>query len=46
MIITAVEHIAIKVEDLFKEKGRSIGKIQLRYFADKVQNNFDQNPPH
>ena len=30
-----------KVEDLFKEKGRSIGKIQLRYFADKVQNNFD-----
>ncbi|MDU3521303.1 MAG: DNA polymerase III subunit delta [Clostridium saudiense] len=30
-----------RVEDLFKEKGRSIGKIQLRYFADKVQNNFD-----
>lgn len=30
-----------KIEDLFKEKGRSIGKIQLRYFADKVQNNFD-----
>ncbi|MEN8078177.1 DNA polymerase III subunit delta [Clostridioides difficile] len=30
-----------KIEDLFKEKGRAIGKIQLRYFADKVQNNFD-----
>lgn len=30
-----------KIEDLFKENGRSIGKIQLRYFADKVQNNFD-----
>ncbi|MBQ5696264.1 MAG: DNA polymerase III subunit delta, partial [Clostridium sp.] len=30
-----------KIEDLFKDKGRSIGKIQLRYFADKVQNNFD-----
>ena len=30
-----------KVDDLFKEKGRTIGKIQLRYFADKVQNNFD-----
>lgn len=30
-----------KVEEIFKEKGRNIGKIQLRYFADKVQNNFD-----
>lgn len=30
-----------KVEDIFKERGRNIGKIQLRYFADKVQNNFD-----
>ena len=30
-----------KIEDLFIEKGRTIGKIQLRYFADKVQNNFD-----
>lgn len=30
-----------KIEDMFKEKGRTIGKIQLRYFADKVQNNFD-----
>ena len=30
-----------KVDDLFKEKGRTIGKVQLRYFADKVQNNFD-----
>lgn len=30
-----------KVEDIFKGKGRVIGKIQLKYFADKVQNNFD-----
>lgn len=30
-----------KVEDLFNERGKSIGKIQLRYFADRVQNNFD-----
>ena len=30
-----------KIEDLFKAKGRNIGKIQLRYFADRVQNNFD-----
>lgn len=30
-----------KVEDLFKERGRTIGKVQLRYFSDKVQNNFD-----
>ena len=30
-----------KIEGLFKERGRAIGKIQLRYFADKVQNNFD-----
>lgn len=30
-----------KVEDLFKERGRTIGKVQLRYFADRVQNNFD-----
>lgn len=30
-----------KVEELFKERGRAIGKVQLRYFADKVQNNFD-----
>ncbi|EKY22755.1 DNA polymerase III subunit delta [Clostridium celatum] len=30
-----------KIEDLFKERGRNIGKIQLKYFADKIQNNFD-----
>lgn len=30
-----------KVEDLFRERGRTIGKVQLRYFAEKVQNNFD-----
>ena len=30
-----------KIEDIFKEKGKNIGKIQARYFAEKVQNNFD-----
>lgn len=30
-----------KIEDIFKENGKSIGKIQIRYFAEKVQNNFD-----
>ena len=30
-----------KIDDLFKENGRSIGKVELRYFSDKVQNNFD-----
>lgn len=30
-----------KIEDVFKEKGANIGKIEVRYFADKVQNNFD-----
>ncbi|MBM6860695.1 DNA polymerase III subunit delta, partial [Clostridium saudiense] len=30
-----------KIEEMFKEKGRAIGKIQLKYFADKVPNNFD-----
>ena len=30
-----------KIEDIFKEKGKNIGKIQVRYFAEKVQNNFD-----
>ena len=30
-----------KIDDLFREKGRVIGKVELRYFADKVQNNFD-----
>ena len=30
-----------KVEEVFKEKGKEIGKVELRYFAEKVQNNFD-----
>ncbi len=30
-----------KVEEVFKEKGKEIGKIELRYFTEKVQNNFD-----
>ena len=30
-----------KIEDMFKEKGRVIGKNQAKYFADKVPNNFD-----
>ena len=30
-----------KVENIFKEKGKSIGKIQVRYFSERVQNNFD-----
>ena len=30
-----------KVEEVFKEKGKEIEKIELRYFAEKVQNNFD-----
>ena len=30
-----------KVEEIFKENGKEIGKIELRYFAEKVQNNFD-----
>ena len=30
-----------KVEDVFKEKGTNIGKIELRYFCERVQNNFD-----
>ena len=30
-----------KIEDIFKENGKNIGKIQVRYFAEKVQNNFD-----
>lgn len=30
-----------KIEDIFKEKGKEIGKVELRYFAEKVQNNFD-----
>ena len=30
-----------KVEEIFKEKGKDIGKVELRYFAEKVQHNFD-----
>ena len=30
-----------KVEEVFKEKGKEIGKVELKYFAEKVQNNFD-----
>lgn len=30
-----------KVEEMFKDRGRTIGKIQVKYFADKVPNNFD-----
>ncbi|MGG7176539.1 DNA polymerase III subunit delta [Clostridium paraputrificum] len=30
-----------KVEDIFKEKGQNIGKVELRYFCERVQNNFD-----
>ena len=30
-----------KIEDIFKENGKNIGKIQVRYFGEKVQNNFD-----
>ena len=30
-----------KVEEVFKEKGKEIGKVELRYFAEKVQNKFD-----
>lgn len=30
-----------KVEDVFKDQGKEIGKNELRYFAEKVQNNFD-----
>lgn len=30
-----------KIEDIFKEKGKEIGKVEVRYFAEKVQNNFD-----
>ncbi|MGL5086471.1 MAG: DNA polymerase III subunit delta [Clostridium sp.] len=30
-----------KVEDVFKSQGKEIGKNELRYFAEKVQNNFD-----
>lgn len=30
-----------KVEEVFKSCGKEIGKIEARYFAEKVQNNFD-----
>jgi DNA polymerase III subunit delta len=30
-----------KVEEVFKSYGKEIGKIEARYFAEKVQNNFD-----
>lgn len=30
-----------KVEDIFNEKKAEIGKVEVRYFCEKVQNNFD-----
>ena len=30
-----------KVGDIFKDKGKAIGRTELAYFCDKVQNNFD-----
>lgn len=30
-----------KISDIFKEKGKTIGKVELTYFCEKVQNNFD-----
>ena len=30
-----------KVEEVFKSQGKEINKNELRYFAEKVQNNFD-----
>ena len=30
-----------KVEEVFKEKGKNIGKVEVRYFSEKVQNNFN-----
>ena len=30
-----------KVEEIFKEKNKNIGGIELRYFCEKVPNNFD-----
>jgi DNA polymerase-3 subunit delta len=30
-----------KVEDVFKEKGKEIGKLELRFFSERVQNNFN-----
>ncbi|OOM81614.1 DNA polymerase III subunit delta [Clostridium sp. BL-8] len=30
-----------KVSDIFKDKGKTIGRVELMYFCEKVQNNFD-----
>ena len=30
-----------KVEEIFLEKGKKIGKVELRFFCDRVQNNFN-----
>lgn len=30
-----------KVDGIFKEKGKAIGRTELAYFCEKVQNNFD-----
>lgn len=30
-----------RVEEVFRSNGKEIGKIEVRYFAEKVQNNFD-----
>ncbi|MGL4774092.1 MAG: DNA polymerase III subunit delta [Clostridium sp.] len=30
-----------KIDDVFKSKGRAINKIELKYFSERVQNNFD-----
>lgn len=30
-----------KIENIFKEQGKTISKIELRYFSEMVENNFD-----
>ena len=30
-----------KVSDIFKEKGKQIGRVELMYFSERVQSNFD-----
>ncbi|MFR5266000.1 DNA polymerase III subunit delta [Clostridium sp.] len=30
-----------KIENIFKEQGKDIGKIELKYFSEMVENNFD-----
>ena len=30
-----------KVSDIFKDKGKQIGRVELMYFSDRVQSNFD-----